>query len=240
MYGRMKKLALHGGHRCALALLAAFICASSALADTPQEAPAPEEQSAPGSTAAPGAAVPSIDHADLAAVNDKLNDIKTLKASFTQIDSKGTATGQFYLSRPGGLRFEYDPPRKLLVIANDHTVIVQESANIAPYRASIDQTPLRLLLKPNIDLARDANIIDAHREGGLLYVTAVETKGYGQGQVTFIFSEPSLDLRRWVVVDPMGAQTIVTLHDVQLDASLDKKLFKLPPPPKTTGFGPIR
>jgi outer membrane lipoprotein-sorting protein len=192
----------------------------------------------PATDAAP--AVPIADPADLAAVSERLNAITTLKANFSQTDAKGTASGRFYLSRPGGLRFEYNPPRKLLIVANDRTVAMQERQGTTPYRASVDETPLKLLLKPNVDLSRDATISDVHREGGVLYVTAVQAKGYGQGQVTFMFSEPSLRLERWVATDPTGAQTVFALNDVQEGGALDKSLFTLPVGPNPTGFGPVR
>jgi len=195
----------------------------------------PAPSAPPDATAA---AVPLADRADLDAVSARLNATKTLKANFTQIDQQGTAQGKFYLSRPGGLRFEYDPPRKLLVVADDHMVVVQEFAGTAGYNARVQDTPLRILLKPNVDLAKDADVTDVHREGNQLYVTAVQTKGYGQGQVTFVFAEPSLDLERWVVTDPVGAQTLVTLSDVKLNQPLDKSLFELPR--VTSGIGPPR
>jgi outer membrane lipoprotein-sorting protein len=209
--------------------LAAFIGASSvALADEPL----------PDRTVTTPAAVPAVVSRDLAAVNDKLNSIKTLKATFTQTDAQGTVTGHFYLSRPGGLRFEYDPPRKLLVVANNSTVMVQENPKVAGYRVGIDQTPLRLLLKPNVDLARDAHITDVHRESGMLLISAVQTEGYAQGAVTFAFAEPSLDLRSWIVTDAMGAKTAVVLDQQVSDVALDKSMFALPR--IETGVGPPR
>ncbi len=207
-----------------------FICASSAYA-----------LDAPEKIAATQAAVsPAADASQLARLSAKLNSITTLKANFTEVDPQGTATGRFYLSRPGGVRFEYDPPRQVLVIANDRVVSVQDRKGVNPYRVGVSQTPLKLLLKPSIDLSRDAQITDIHRANGKLYMTAMQTKGYGQGEVTFIFSEPSLQLERWIATDPTGAQTMVTLNSVQSGAPLDKSLFKLPEITTNTGIGPIR
>ncbi|HXZ68857.1 MAG TPA: outer membrane lipoprotein carrier protein LolA [Alphaproteobacteria bacterium] len=207
----------------------AFILASSAQA-----------LDAPKIAAADSAAVPSVDEAALTLLSAKLNTVTTLEAKFTEIDPQGTATGRFYLSRPGGVRFEYDPPRKVLVIANDRVVSVQDRKTGNPYRVGVSETPLKLLLKQNIDLKRDADIRDIHREGGMLYMTAAQTKGYGQGQVTFIFSEPNLQLQRWIATDPTGAETMVTLNTVQQGVALDKSLFDLPEIDMHTGFGPVR
>src|SRR3546814_8770255 len=48
-----------------------------------------------------------------------LNDIKTLQGRFVQTSSNGAyAEGAVYLDRPGHMRFDYDPPTPVLIIAN--------------------------------------------------------------------------------------------------------------------------
>src|SRR3546814_9322993 len=48
-----------------------------------------------------------------------LNDIKTLQGRFVQPSSNGAyAEGAVYLDRPGHMRFDYDPPTPVLIIAN--------------------------------------------------------------------------------------------------------------------------
>jgi len=179
----------------------------------------------------------------IARVSAALNAITTLKAEFTQVDQKGISNGRFYLERPGHLRFEYDPPAKTLVIADGSRVTVRDLKMKTDYRAKIGETPLRLLLKPDVDLSKDARITDVAHDGDQLAITAMETKGYGQGQITFIFkdpgggaanpsegrSAPGLELQRWVVIDPTGAQTTVTLTSVEKGLQLADNLFELPP-----------
>jgi outer membrane lipoprotein-sorting protein len=219
----------------AAAMGASFMLASSAFAAAPASGVTQSANSPDVAGPALGAAVPKVDAAELKAISRKLDSITTLKADFTQIDAQGTAHGTFYLARPGGLRFQYDPPRHLLVVSNDHMVVVQEHKGTAGYNARVQDTPLRFLLKPELDLTRDANIVDVHEDEHTVYLTAVETKGYGQGQVTFMFSKPDLMLRSWVVMDPTGNQTSVTLSNVETGMTLSKSLFKLPRPPQAIG-----
>lgn len=221
------------------AMGAAVMPGSSALAAAPASGTTQAANPLASTGPAPGAAVPKVDAAELKAISRKLNSIATLKADFTQVDARGTAHGTFYLARPGGLRFQYDPPRRLLVVSNDHMVVVQEHKGTAGYNALVKDTPLRFLLKPKLDLARDANIVDVHEDAHTVYVTAVETKGYGQGEVTFMFSKPDLMLQSWVVMDPTGAETSVTLNHVQTGVALSKTLFELPKGPGL-GIGPPR
>jgi outer membrane lipoprotein-sorting protein len=145
-----------------------------------------------------------------------------------QVDPRGVSSGRFYLARPGKLRFEYDPPAPALVIADGKRVTVRDLKMKTDYRAKIGETPLRLLLKADVDLATDANITAVEHDGDQLAITAMETKGYGQGQITFIFKDPGLELQRWIVLDPTGAQTTVTLSGIENGPILEASLFELP------------
>lgn len=184
-------------------------------------------------TVAVAPAVASQDQQDIDRVSKALNRIKTMKAEFTQIDANGLEQGRFYLDRPGRLRFEYDSGN-LLVIADGNNVVVYDAKVTNPYRAKIDETPLRLLLKADVDLRTDANITTVRREDGVLMVSAEQNEGYGQGSITFFFSEPTLDLMRWIVTDPVGNQTTVTFRNVRMGEEFDQALFK---PPRESIFG---
>ena len=57
--------------------------------------------------------------AALQRVEDYLNSISTLNARFQQVDSNNKrASGRIYIQKPGKLRFEYDPPTPVLIVAN--------------------------------------------------------------------------------------------------------------------------
>ena len=60
------------------------------------------------------------DTADIARIEDYLNDIGTLESRFVQFTAAGVAEGQIYMSRPGDMRIEYDPPR-----SEEHTSELQ-------------------------------------------------------------------------------------------------------------------
>src|SRR3954447_24163527 len=79
--------------------------------------------------AAPVAAAPPqrslqlspADQADLRRVEEYLNSVRTMTARFVQYAEGGnTAEGRVYVSRPGHMRFEYDPPSPILLVANGY------------------------------------------------------------------------------------------------------------------------
>jgi outer membrane lipoprotein-sorting protein len=61
--------------------------------------------------------------ADVDRVQSYLNGIRTLASRFQQYSGEGNhATGQLWLERPGRMRFEYDPPVPLLLVANGKNI----------------------------------------------------------------------------------------------------------------------
>jgi len=71
---------------------------------------------------------------------DKLDNVA---GTFLQIDQQGnTSTGQLLMKRPGMMRFDYDPPQKLKVVADGKWLAVQEAPGEKADRYPLSQTPL--------------------------------------------------------------------------------------------------
>ena len=52
-------------------------------------------------------------------INAYFNGITNLQGNFEQIESNNKHTkGRFYVQRPGKLRFDYDPPSSLRIVAD--------------------------------------------------------------------------------------------------------------------------
>src|SRR5690606_2950004 len=83
---------------------------------------------APWATAAQVASLSPDEVATLSRVERYLNDIKTLQGRFVQVSSNGSyAEGEDYLDRPGQMRFDYDPPVPVLIIANDLSLLYYDA-----------------------------------------------------------------------------------------------------------------
>src|SRR3546814_14430872 len=69
------------------------------------------------------------DVAAVARVERYLHDIQTLQGRFVQGSSNGAyAEGDIYLDRPGHLRFDYDPPSPVLIIAHGLSLLYSDAA----------------------------------------------------------------------------------------------------------------
>lgn len=169
--------------------------------------------------------------AAIAAINAYLNDIETMRARFTQYAPDGSVVGgELSLSRPGRLRFEYDEPSPIRVIADGTTVAIEDSALETVDRGPLRSTPLWWLLKSQIDIETDAEIAALVSESGYFYVTMRDPEGDMQGEVTFVFAQPDLELREWYVIDALGEVTRVVLNDAARGVTLNPRLFVIPEP----------
>ena len=165
----------------------------------------------------------------LNAISGALNDLKTVKGAFTQINADGTiATGTIYIKRPGRARFEYNPPDPALMMAGGGQVAIFDAkSNVAPEQYPLRRTPLNVILKANVNLARE-NMVVAHSfDGTTTSVTARDPKEPDLGTIKLVFSGPPIQLRQWVITGQDGSQTTVILGDVELGVPMRPSLFNI-------------
>lgn len=166
--------------------------------------------------------------AAIVAANRTLNSVQRMQGRFVQTSPGGArAAGQFFLQRPGRLRFEYDPPATLLIVSDGSVVSLRDTELRTTERTPLRSTPLNLILAPQVDLERNARIVRVSRSGPWTLVTARDRSGQADGQITLHFYGAAAELRSWDVVDATGARTRITLSEVTQPANLDRRLFRL-------------
>lgn len=166
--------------------------------------------------------------AALAQANGALNSTQRLQGRFTQTAPDGSrATGTLYLQRPGKLRFQYDPPATLLIVSDGSVVHMRDTALRNTERTNLRSTPLNLILRPQVDLARDARITGVARNGDWIIVEARDRSGMTDGEITMFFRGPNAELRAWDIVDATGSRTRIVLSDVSQPTSFAQSLFRM-------------
>ena len=164
--------------------------------------------------------------ADRARIEDYLNGLRSLRANFVQINPDGsTATGKLYYERPDKMRLDYDPPDRLLIIANGWKLVYQDRRLEQVSQLLTSSTPLGFLLEDKVRLSGAVTLTDLKRRAGELSVTLVQTEEPAQGSITLVFAEEPFELRRWTVIDPQGYATHVVLERIETDVPLDDELF---------------
>ncbi|MEK9755142.1 MAG: outer membrane lipoprotein carrier protein LolA [Rhodospirillaceae bacterium] len=167
------------------------------------------------------------DIADLVRIEKSLNDIRTMQARFLQVSSDGDyAEGNIFLSRPGRMRIEYDPPKQIMVIADGSNLIYVDKELGQATAVLLVLTPAELILRANLSLIGDEILVTGfQRSPGVLRVSLVKANKPLEGQLTLVFSDKPLELRKWTVTDAQGIKTTVSLLGPRFGLALDKKLF---------------
>jgi outer membrane lipoprotein-sorting protein len=171
------------------------------------------------------------DLADLIRVSAYLNSIHSMRGSFLQIDPNGTSEqGNFYIVKPGKMRFEYQPPNPTLVVSDGKTVAVFNKQLNTVDTYPLYATPLNLLLSENVKLQNNQSVMGVTRQTGALivYAKSGSTKEGSGGNIIITFADSPLELRQWTIEDAQGLSTTVSLRDVQTGgADLPDKFFSL-------------
>jgi outer membrane lipoprotein-sorting protein len=182
--------------------------------------------SSPADAAPPAAvALSPQDNADLQRIAAYLGGIRTMYAKFRQVASGGgIAKGQLWMARPGRMRFEYDPPNQILLLADMFYVYYIDKELVQMSKVGLKSTPAWLLLRDPITFG-DLIVTRFERGANTIRLTVVEKAEPDNGSLTMVFSDNPLALQQWSIVDQQRKTTTVSLYDERFGVALDPKLF---------------
>jgi outer membrane lipoprotein-sorting protein len=177
--------------------------------------------------AQPASAAPLSERAIVERANAYFNGLSSLVASFVQVGGDGRRlTGTLYVQRPGKLRFEYDAPATIEIVADGSSLAVRDRKLVTQDLYPVSQTPLKFLLRDRVELGRDIKVLGAglDPEGARVSLEDGSTLG-GTSKITLFFDPAVETLTKWRIVDPQGFQTTVSLSNLDRSRRVDTKLF---------------
>jgi len=155
------------------------------------------------------------------------NSIRTLKARFVQSNPNGSVVlGTLYLRRPGRMRFEYDAPSQLKIVADGMQVTMWDNATRDFGQWPIGWTAATFLVREPLVLSGDLQVEKIDRANGLLEVTLSQAKKPQEGKVIVRLQENPLLLRGWTIIDNRSNRVTVSLSEMQTGLQLADSLFK--------------
>jgi outer membrane lipoprotein-sorting protein len=184
--------------------------------------PVPTQQAEPITTEAG-------QHALVDRVSLYLSTIQTLVGNFVQVGPDGRKTeGKFYIQKPGKVRFEYDPPSPIDVIADGSFVQVRDRNLDTKDTYPLSQTPLRYLLADRIDLWRETHLVSVGADDKYVTVTIEERQlVIGTNRMMLMFDAKDFQLLQWTVTDPQGYDTTVGVYNLDTNKKPDPNLFRI-------------
>jgi outer membrane lipoprotein-sorting protein len=167
--------------------------------------------------------------AQAARVSSYLSSLQTLVGNFVQVGPDGSKTrGDFYIQKPGKVRFEYDDPSPIAIIADGSSLAVRDRKLATQDIYPLSQTPLRFLLSDRIDLLKDTNVVNVTADDVFISVTIEEKQALiGTSRLMLMVGAKDGQLKQWTVTDPQGYDTTVAVYNLDTSKKVDPSLFKI-------------
>ena len=162
-------------------------------------------------------------------VNNYLSNMQVLSGKFVQVAPDGRRTqGEFYISKPGRVRFEYDDPSPIELIADGQSVVVRDRNLATQDVYPLSQTPLRFLLADHVDLMKDTSLVAVYADDVFITVVVEEKNTLvGTSRLMIMFSAKDMQLKQWTVTDPQGYDTTVAVYNLNTTQRPDPNMFKI-------------
>ena len=176
------------------------------------------------------------DKARIAKATAYLQALGTGQGRFQQVDFRGRATnGNWFLARPGKIRFEYDAPYSLLIVADGRNVNMWDPRLQSFDQYPLDETPLSLFLSKQIRFDQGVIISAVSSNAAGFTLKARDRRKQVEGYVTMNFAQDAggnVMLKSWTVVDQQNRPTTVNLVSFTRDSPIRPDLFVLNKPQK--------
>ncbi|CZT33372.1 outer membrane lipoprotein carrier protein LolA [Rhizobium sp. 9140] len=161
-------------------------------------------------------------------IADHFASVKTMSGEFVQFGPRGEQTGgKFFISRPGRIRFNYEAPSPMRVIADGKSVVIGNQKLKTWDLYPLSKTPLNLLLSNSIDLS-GKTVRDVKEETDLITIVLGDRSIFGDSTITMMFDPKTYDLRQWTITDPQKKDTSVMIFNVKTGMPMDDAVFRIP------------
>jgi outer membrane lipoprotein-sorting protein len=181
--------------------------------------------------AAPALVAAAAPAPELAQVQQHLQGVSSMVASFAQTDRNGRVlTGTMTLKRPGKIRFQYQKGVPQLIVADGNSLYFIDYQVRQVDRWPIGNSPLAVLLNPKRDITKFAKLVPT----GSDKVVSVEVHDPGHpeyGRITLIFQKNAaapagLMLQGWVALDSQNNRTTIRLSGQQFNTNVSEGTFR--------------
>jgi outer membrane lipoprotein-sorting protein len=179
--------------------------------------------------AGPAAALNAEQRATIERINNYLSGMRTLQGQFVQVGPDGSRSqGEFYISKPGKVRFEYEAPSTIELVADGASVVVRDRKLATQDVYPLSQTPLRFLLSDRVDLTKDAGLVAVYADDVFITAVVEEKNGLvGTSRLMIMFSAKDMQLKQWTVTDPQGYDTTVAVYNLDTSKPPNPAMFKI-------------
>lgn len=163
---------------------------------------------------------------ELESVETHLNSIKTLEADFIQTNADGSSSsGKIWLKKPGKLRFEYEDPDSLLIVANLGFLVVIDKLSDSPAQRYLTKsTPLSFFLEELVSISKENFNFDIDKSENLVKITMPTFTNQRRSELIVIFKLNPLILTGWIIKTAGDEMIEIELIEPKLNKSIDEEI----------------
>ena len=159
-------------------------------------------------------------------IQDYMNQIKTLRAHFTQTSQdQPTAQGLIFLSRPGKMRVVYQSPTKDYIVADGSTLYYWDDELEQVSRIEQRETLAEVLLAETFLFNQTVKVHSLIASPESVRVTVTKLGNPELGRLTLVFDRDPFALSYWIVIDPQGAVIKTELTDIETGVTFHPAYF---------------
>lgn len=165
---------------------------------------------------------------DIKKIEDYLNNVKTLQASFVQTASNGnTSEGRLFIAKPSKIRMEYDAPVNVLIVGDGNFIVYNDKDLDQVTHIDYEDIPASLILADNVKIdGKKIKVADFYKDSGTTEIVLNYLEKGDMGPITLIFNNKPFELKQWKVVDPQSVEITVSLYNAEQDVIIPDKMFK--------------
>jgi outer membrane lipoprotein-sorting protein len=179
------------------------------------------------------------EQADVLEMERVFNAIRTVDAEFVQTSDNELSQGRILLSRPNGLRMEYEEPAPHILIGKGNAIMYHDRHLEQTTFLPVSRTPAAFIMRDNLNMREGVVIVGFERRGSFRRVTLVQEDDADEGAITLVFETNPMRFVGWKILDPAGEEVNISLvgprYGVRFDDSVfdvvDPKVEALPPLP---------
>ncbi len=165
---------------------------------------------------------------NLQKIENYLNNIKSLEATFVQMASNGaSAEGKLFIKKPNKIRMEYAEPTNVLIVGDGNYIIYNDPDLDQVTHIDYNDIPASMILSNDVKIdGKKIKVSDFYQDSGSTSITLDYAEKGNLGPITLVFSNSPMELKQWKIVDPQSVEVSVSLYETKKDEDIDDDVFK--------------
>lgn len=164
----------------------------------------------------------------IAKINAYFNAMRDFQGRFVQTNPDNKVMkGRFFVKRPGLMRFDYASPSRVRIVSDGKYLAIEDHDLKTVDRYPLDSTPFGILLADDVNILRDARLIELQEGKDYVMITIQDKSDKMGGHIKLFFAKADMALKEWIITDPQGLNTKIQVASLTTGTEHKRAFFKI-------------